>query len=97
MVFGVARKTLPVLIWYYKRIRWPEQRGSGRLPALAVSLAVIAIYNGSGLGDRIDSLSPALQESRANWNCHTASIIKITRFWHESLVFCLLSVRNYCK
>ena len=50
MVFGIARKTLPVLIWYYNEFSGMSDAAPAVCVLLAVSLVVMAVYNGSGLG-----------------------------------------------
>jgi molybdate transport system permease protein len=50
MVFGVARKTLPVLIWYYNEFAGINSAAPAVCVLLAISLIIMAIYNRSGLG-----------------------------------------------
>jgi molybdate transport system permease protein len=50
MVFGVARKTLPVLIWYYNEFAGMNSAVPAVCVLLAISLIIMSIYNGSGLG-----------------------------------------------
>jgi molybdate transport system permease protein len=50
MVFGSARKTLPVLIWYYNEFAGMNSAAPAVCVLLAVSLIVMGIYNRSGLG-----------------------------------------------
>ena len=50
MVFGIARKTLPVLIWYYNEFSGMSDAAPAVCVLLAISLIVMAIYNRSGLG-----------------------------------------------
>jgi len=50
MVFGVARKTLPVLIWYYNEFAGMNSAVPAVCVLLAISLIIMSIYNRSGLG-----------------------------------------------
>jgi molybdate transport system permease protein len=49
MVFGMARKTLPVLIWYYDSFSGMSDAAPAVCILLAVSLLVMGVYNRSGL------------------------------------------------
>jgi len=50
MVFGTARKTLPVLVWYANESGGMKDVVPAVCVLLAVSLMVMGIYNRSGLG-----------------------------------------------
>jgi molybdate transport system permease protein len=49
MVFGMARKTLPVLIWYYDSFSGLNDAAPAVCVLLGVSLLVMALYNRSGV------------------------------------------------
>jgi molybdate transport system permease protein len=50
MVFGIARKTLPILIWYYNEFAGLNDAVPAMCVLVAVSLIIMGVYNHSELG-----------------------------------------------